>query len=73
MSKCKGDNNCAPMNKWFWIEGHSDNPTLGKKGENIDPKLRKYIALNSEFNFTQPVAILHNPFWPIREIEQRLK
>lgn len=48
VAKCKGDKNCAPMNKWFWIEGDSDNPVLGKKGETIDPKRRKYIALNSK-------------------------
>ena len=44
------------MNKWFWIEGHSDNPNLGKKGENVDPNLRKYIALNSELHFDSLVT-----------------
>jgi hypothetical protein len=52
-AKCKGNTKCAPLNKWFWVEGHSDDTGLGKKGENIDPKRRKYIALNIGIHHTK--------------------
>eukprot|EP00116_Pleurobrachia_bachei_P010188 sb/3470450/ len=52
-AKCKSNAKCAPMNKWFWVEGHSANLALGKDGKNIDPNLRRFIALNVEVNHTK--------------------
>jgi len=50
---CKKDANCGPMNKWFWIDGQSNDPLAGKKGAKIDPKKRRFIALNVKVNRTK--------------------
>jgi len=52
-AKCKADSKCAPMNKWFWLEGYSDSTTVGKDGKNIDSTLRKYVSLNVAVSYTK--------------------
>ena len=36
------------MNKWFWIDGQSNDLAAGKKGAKIDPAKRRFIALNGK-------------------------
>lgn len=43
----------ATMNKWFWIDGQSNDLAAGKKGAKIDPAKRKFIALNVKVNRTK--------------------